>query len=153
NMRGISEFTSSTDEDHAWDFVRLESVQNAWVRWITAEHFAYAAVNIEKSAKWITVDSCSNLDPISQITGGRRYSFNVDGQLTLVQNSYARNGRHDYVLGSTVPGPNVFFNCFAENTHADAGPHHRWSSGALFDNITLPDGQINVRNRGNLGSG
>ena len=153
NLRGISDFTNPTDEDHAWDFIKLQNVQNAWVQSITAEHFVYAAVNIDKSAKWVTVDSSSNLDPISQITGGRRYSFNVNGQLTLVKNAYARNGRHDYVLGSTVPGPNVFVDSLAELTHADAGPHHRWSNGALFDNMVLPDGQINVRNRGNLGSG
>jgi hypothetical protein len=150
-MRGVSDFTSPTDEDHAWNFIKLENVMNAWVQSITAEHFAYAAVNVAKSAKWITVDSSSNLDPISGLTGGRRYSFNVDGQLTLVKNGYTREGRHDYVLGSTIPGPNVFVDSVAENTHADAGPHHRWSSGTLFDNVVA--GEINVRDRGNSGTG
>jgi len=32
------------------------------------------------------------------------------------------------------------------------GPHHRWSMGTLYDNITT-DGEINVQDRGNWGSG
>ncbi len=55
-----------------------------------------------------------------------------------------------YVLGSNVPGPNVFLRSTAESTHADIGPHHRWSSGALFDRIDT-DGELNIRNRGNMG--
>src|SRR4030095_13663486 len=43
-------------------------------------------------------------------------------------------------------------NCTAKRTHADIGPHHRWSSGTLYDNITT-DGEINIQDRGNYGSG
>jgi hypothetical protein len=100
----------------------------------------------------VTVADSDCLDPISQITGGRRYSFNVDGQLNLVTHCHAREGRHDFVFGSTVAGPNVFVNSRAERVHADAGPHHRWSSGGLFDNI-VTDGELNARNRGNSGTG
>jgi hypothetical protein len=87
------------------------------------------------------------------VTGGRRYSFNVDGQLNLVKNSYARQGRHDFVLGSVVPGPNVFVDGVAEQARSDTGPHHRWSNGSLFDNIVIQGHSINVRNRGNSGTG
>jgi hypothetical protein len=45
-----------------------------------------------------------------------------------------------------------FVNCTAKNTHADIGPHHRWAMGTLYDNI-VTDGEINVRDRGNAGSG
>src|SRR5690606_15615669 len=38
------------------------------------------------------------------------------------------------------------------NTHADIGPHHRWAVGTLYDNITT-DGEINVQDRGNWGTG
>ncbi len=39
-----------------------------------------------------------------------------------------------------------------KKTHADIGPHHRWAVGTLYDNITT-DGEINVQDRGNYGSG
>ncbi len=50
-----------------------------------------------------------------------------------------------------MPGPNVFLDCVAINTTADIGPHHRWSTGLLFDNIS--GGQIRVQNRGASGTG
>lgn len=152
NMKGQSDFTSPTDENHSWTFISLVNVQNAWVRDVASQYFAYSLVSIERSAKWVTVINCACLDPISRITGGRRYSFNVVGQLNLVKNGYARDGRHDFVFGSTVAGPNVFVDGVAERAHDDIGPHHRWSSGGLFDNITTSR-NINVRNRGNWGTG
>ena len=45
----------------------------------------------------------------------------------------------------------MFLDCLATNTTADIGPHHRWSTGLLFDNIS--GGQIRVQNRGASGSG
>src|SRR4029453_12782158 len=89
----------------------------------------------------------------SMITGGRRYSFHVDdSQMILVQRNLSREGRHDFVEGSNVPGPNVFLDGTAVNSHDDTGPHHRYSAGALFDRVTSSRA-INVRNRGNSGTG
>src|SRR5690606_18712876 len=84
--------------------------------------------------------------------GGRRYSFSVNGQLNLVKNCETKEGRHDYVTGAKTLGPNVFYNCKATNAWSDSGPHHRWSVGTLYDNIKT-DGDINVHDRGNWGTG
>jgi hypothetical protein len=92
------------------------------------------------------------LDPKSIIDGGRRYSFDIDGQRSLVQNCTTRNGRHDYVNGSRTCGPNVFYNSTATLQQSDIGPHHRWSTGILFDNLT-GNGNMNVQNRLVMGSG
>jgi hypothetical protein len=153
NMRGDSEYASPTDEMHGWDFIHTSLLVNGWVRDVTAIHYGYAAVNINGDSKWVTVQDCTSLDPISMITGGRRYSFNVDNsQMVLFQRCLSVEGRHDYVEGSNVPGPNVFLDSKAIMSHADTGPHHRWSAGGLFDNIDTSN-QINVRNRGNSGTG
>lgn len=153
SLRGVSEYRGSTDEEHSWRMVSLQSVENGWVRQVTALHFAYAAVSLDHGNKWVTVEDCHCLDPISQITGSRRYSFNLGtSQLTLWQRCHARNGRHDFVTGATVAGPHVFLDCTAEKAHSDAGPHHRWAVGVLYDNVHT-DGALNVRNRGNSGTG
>jgi hypothetical protein len=125
------------DENHAWTFISLAGVENAWVRQITAEHFAFSAVDVQKMSKWVTVEDSGNLDPVSQITGGRRYSFEIGGQLTLVKDCSARDGRHDFVLHSTVPGPNVFVHCTADQSFDESGPHHRWDTGVLFDDVVV----------------
>ncbi len=154
NLRGVSEYSGDTDEEHSWTFISFAGVENGFIRNITSLHFANNLIALGGDAKWITVRDCACLDPISQITGGRRYSFSMNRcQLCLVQRCSARNGRHDFVMGSSVAGPNVFTECRAEKAHADAGPHHRWSVGTLYDRLMLPDGQLNLRDRGNMGSG
>ena len=152
NMRISSTYTSSTDENHGWEAVSFENIYNSWARNLDVYYFGYSAVHINSDASFITVDSCKMLDAKSTIDGGRRYSFVIDGQRSLVQNCTTRNGRHDYVNGSRTCGPNVFYNSTATIQHSDIGPHHRWSTGILFDNLT-GNGNMNVQNRLVMGSG
>ena len=152
NLKMTSAYLSSTDELHGWNAIYMDNVENCWVKKVIAYSFGYSCVNVNDGGAFVTVDSCSMLDAVSIITGGRRYSFNLNGQRCLVQNCTTRNGRHDYVDGSRTPGPNVFYNSTATLEHADIGPHHRWSTGILFDNITT-DGQIRVQDRADSGSG
>jgi hypothetical protein len=154
NLRMVSAFAGkATDDDerHGWIAVDLTRVQNAWIRDVTCLHFGFGLANIGRDAKWVTVQDCSCLDPVSIITGGRRYSYNIMGELSLVQRCYSREGRHDFALDSRVPGPNVFLDCRAERAHDDAGPHHRWSTGTLFDNVQTH--VIDLQDRLNMGSG
>ena len=152
NMKITSTYVSETDENHCWEAITFYNITNAWAKNIEVQYVGYAAVHIEDGASFITVDSCKFLDPKSTLDGGRRYAFNVDGQRSLVQNCFTRNGRHDYVNGSRTPGPVVFYNCIATQQNADIGPHHRWSTGILFDNV-VGDGNMAVQNRANSGSG
>lgn len=109
-------------------------------------------MSILNGGKNISVLNCSSIEPISEVTGGKRSSFIVNGQQCLVMNCLAVEGRHDFVTGGHVAGPNVF--CFnrAERSLSDIGPHMRWATGILYDNITT-DGSINVQDRGCMGSG
>jgi len=152
NLYCESEFANDTAENHGWDAVSFEKIENGWIKDVTSKYFGYSCVNLEYNAKYISVLNCHSLDPKSQITGSRRYSFNNTGQMNLFMNCSATEGRHDYVTGARVRGPNVFYHCTATNTHADIGPHHRWAMGTLYDNI-VTDGEINVQDRGNWGSG
>ena len=152
NLMCESEYTNDTDEDHGWNAIFFNNIENGWMKNVTSKYFGYSCVNLGSGAKHITVDSCQYLQPKSKIEGGRRYSFNNDGQLNLVMNCFASEGRHDYVTGARVSGPNVFYNCRSENAKADIGPHHRWAMGTLFDNI-ITDGEINAQDRGDWGTG
>lgn len=147
-----SAYQTDTDENHGWDAVSLNRVENAWVSNVTSKYFGYSCVNLGTNSKQVTVKNCNSLSPKSKIEGGRRYSFNNDGQLNLVRDCTASEGRHDYVTGAKVAGPNVFYNCKAEKAKADIGPHHRWAVGTLYDNI-VTDGDINIQDRGNWGTG
>jgi hypothetical protein len=152
NLYFESEYLSDTSENHSWDAVSFDKIENGWVRNVTARYFAYACVHLHPWAKNISVLNSNCFDHKSVITGGRRYSFCNEGQQNLFINCHATDGRHDFVTQSRTNGPNVFYNCTAKRTHADIGPHHRWSSGTLYDNV-VTDGEINIQDRGNMGSG
>ncbi len=102
-------------------------------------------------AKFMTVQDCACIKPVSLITGGRRYPYSINGQYCLVQRCYSDHARHAQATGAKVCGPNVFLDCYAENTHSDTGPHHRWAVGILWDN--LKGGQFNAQDRGWMGTG
>jgi hypothetical protein len=153
NLRAESDFASATDENHAWEFVSIENAQNVWVRNTTSQYFGDSAVVSNPTAKWVTVDDAISLDPRSIVTGERRYTFDLSGQLDFVTNSQANSGRHDFVNNSTrPPGPHVFHSSVANNALNDSGPHQRWATGSLFDNVTVNGNNINARNRGSLGT-
>ncbi len=154
HLRAESHFNGwPDDEDHAWNFILLDAVENAWVRNVTGVHFAYSCVYVERHGKWITVEDAACLDPVSRIASPRRYPFALRGQLTLVRGAVSNDGRHDFVMHSRVPGPNVFLDCRSRNAHNDSGPHHRWAVGTLYDNVHVQGDALNVRDRGNMGTG
>lgn len=166
NMRAISDFDPSktdtkmdndvldapyySDEAHAERFIMMNSVKNAWVREVDGYHFSYALVQVGRQAKWVTVQDSETYDMVSVITGGRRYSFFIQGQLNLVQRNYTETSRHAYVIESRVQGPNVMYDNKATREYNTSEPHHRWSTGGLYDNVSA---RISVRDRGWLGSG
>jgi hypothetical protein len=147
-----SQYDSATDETHGWNGIQLRNVENAWVRRVTTRYFGYSCVSALTGTRNATIEDCACLDHKSQITGGRRYSFNLDDCcFVLVQRCFTREGRHDYVTGSRVPGPNAFVDCLAIACHADSGNHHRYAEGTLFDNVQAA--KLAVENREDSGSG
>ncbi len=153
NMRLESVFLHDNDEAHGWNAIQFSRAENCWVKNVVAKYFGYAAVRLSNNSRFNTIEDCAMIDPKSESTGGRKYSFNLESNSTsnLFQRCLTWGGRHDYVTGAKVPGPNVFLDCVAENTLADIGPHHRWATGLLFDNVY--GGQIRVQNRGASGTG
>ncbi len=152
DLRLDSEYDHDEDEDHGWTGVLLKDAEDCWVQRITVEHIGSEAVSVTDSSRFITVQDVAMFDPISPLEGGNRYFFEVDdGMGVLFQRCYASEGRHNFVAGSRVTGPNVWLDSLAEDSHADDGPHHRWATGLLFDNIDTT--QLRVQNRADSGSG
>ncbi|WP_144008882.1 hypothetical protein [Pedobacter africanus] len=153
NIRLVSYYLNDDDELHAWNGIELNRTENCWIKQVTAQYFGYACVSVSTMSVYNTIEECAMLEPKSQTTGSRKYSFNLEAgsSFNLFQRCYTDGGRHDYVTGSRVPGPNVFLDSYSINTKADIGPHHRWATGVLFDNVF--GGQIIVQNRKAMGSG
>lgn len=164
NLRLVSEFATPTPnhpygdpkeasqaESHAWHGIQLRSnTENTWVRDVTGNYFGWSLVSA--SGKSATIQDCVNLGHASKITGGRRYSFMIEGQLNLVQRCLTYDGRHEFVTQKSTAGPNVFVDCVGFDSKQNAGPHHRYSVGALFDNVKS-EREMESRFRGNSGTG
>ena len=158
NLRIDIETVGGTNEDHAWDAIQMIQIENSWARHCTALHFGQAGIETATASR-ITIDSCSALDPISLITGERRYNFNMytASQQILVSNCRTTNGRHDYVSnGTSWTSGCVFLNCLSEGTNASSEGHRRWTTGFLYDNVTLRTTNVDIvlglYNRGYYGT-
>jgi hypothetical protein len=164
NLRLISEFAapvsnhpyghpkeSTVAELHAWHGIKLNrNTENTWVRGVTGNYFGWSLVSA--SGKRATIQDCVNLGHASEISGGRRYPFMIDGQLNLVQRCLAYEGRHEFVTQGKTAGPNVFVDCVGFDSKSVSGPHHRYSVGTLFDNVKS-EKLMESRFRGNSGTG
>lgn len=151
NIRFESVYTSNTDNSHAWTSIVLSRAENCWVKDIITKYFVFACVDITAQSVFNTVQDCACIDPKSQTIGGLKYGFNLESfsPCNLFNRCVGWGNRHDFATSSKVPGPNVFLDCYADSTCDDAGPHHRWATGTLYDNIRA--GQIRARNRGATG--
>ncbi len=164
NLRGISEYDPSvrtkeygnmdrddlgaqhryqgeeyfSDENHYSNFIDLTNVKNAWVRNMTALHFGSSVVQANAGTKWITVQDCDSREPVSQRWGGRRFTFQMNGQFCLVQRCVSQKGRHSFVLQGSEASGNVFLECTAIQPYSSSEPHNRWANGVLYDNVKAP---------------
>ncbi|MFN7119273.1 MAG: hypothetical protein ACK4TA_20910 [Saprospiraceae bacterium] len=164
NLRGISEYDPSvrtkdygnmdrddlganhryqgdeyfSDENHYSNFIDLTNVKNAWVRNMSALHFGSSVIQANAGTKWITVQDCDSREPVSQRWGGRRFTFQMNGQFILVQRCVSQKGRHSFVLQGSEASGNVFLECEAIHPYSSSEPHNRWANGVLYDNVKAP---------------
>ncbi len=172
NLRAISFWQMNEhgvdDTRHADMFLFLDNIRDGWARNLTLEHFyGRSAVQTGTGSLGVTIKESSNLIADREFYAGEgydptgrtffetgvytgRYGFHFDGQYGLVKDCYAINNRHAYFVGARVTGPNVFLNSYAEQSLTWSAPHHRWSTGGLFDNV---DDLISMMNRLNYGTG
>jgi uncharacterized protein YjdB len=120
--------------------IRPRFLDNSWIHGVTVTRTSESAV-MTWGVMNVTVQECAYIDPRGSISGGWRYSFSLDAGSTrvLFQRCYSEYGRHDFVTHARIPGPNVFVDCYSANGQNVLGPHYRWATGTLFDNIRAPN--------------
>lgn len=147
------------DEDHAWVAVRLRGLQDGWVRGCTFRHFGKAGVETNETTR-VTVADCRAIEPVSLITGSRRYNFNSErySQQILFRDCYASQARHAFVSNGTSSASGlVYLRGTSAGTLASSEGHRRWSQGMLWDNHREQDPAtsitLGIYNRGDYGTG
>jgi len=125
------------DEEHAWIGVMLDNVEDAWVRDVTARHFAGSAVRAGARARRVTVEDCRAERPVSEVGGYRRQAFLVEGQQVLVRRATSEAGMNDFAVGHVAAGPNVFLDCASNGSHGASGSFESWASGVLYERVRV----------------
>jgi PKD repeat protein len=158
NLRVEIESLGGDDEDHIWDAIKVIEAEDAWVRNATVSGFGLSGVRIDNATR-VSIVNVHSIDPVAQITGGRMYNFHISKYANniLIDNCYARAGRHHYVTNGTgsISGI-VVLRSRSENPYAASEGHRQWSTGILFDNLidygTYPGSEM-VMGFYNRGSG
>ncbi|KAF9567906.1 hypothetical protein EC968_003142 [Mortierella alpina] len=130
------------DENHGWYGVVVDNTINGWVSSVKTSHFV-SGIFASYWSRFITIQDCAVVEPVSQPSaGGRRYQFNLSGQMGLVKRCFTNKARHDFISQGRACGVyHVMYNCeakFPDNHFQDAPDATNWIIG-FKGNISEPD--------------
>lgn len=138
-------------EDAEFDGIAMKDVVDAWLRKLVFENTTNS-VSIEYVERMTAVDV--DVEQHTAVTSSAKpFDFRVNGSQILLDRCTGKGDRVWYVAThSRSEGPVVVLHCRFIGDGMIEG-HQRWSTGLLVDNCAVPDGSINLRNRGEMGSG
>ncbi|KAG0216322.1 hypothetical protein BGX31_000637, partial [Mortierella sp. GBA43] len=104
NMRLDSETDPDKpdDENHGWYAIVMDNTMHGWVTDIKTTHFV-SGIFAAPWSRYVTIQDCAVMHPVAlPSTGGRRYMFNLSGQMGLVKRCWTHHARHDFITLSRV---------------------------------------------------
>jgi hypothetical protein len=143
----------------------FQAVRDGWMSDVVGKRFGGGVVSVDSTASRITVADTAGLEldqAVPQSVHAQPGVYSVSGQQVLVVGCRVTGSNvHAWLTQALTPGPNVFSDCTSDNTggrRLDAGPHQRWASGTLFNDITMlgstgPLDDLALVDRGSAGSG
>ena len=164
-------FTTAADYDTSGyfeaSFSTFSAVDGGWARNIVARRFGSGMGSINANSEQVTWQNTAALEmqqAIPQAIHAQPAAYTISGQQNLVLGCQVSGSNlHAFTTEANTAGPNVFSDCTATQLGGrrfDAGPHQRWDSGTLYDDITMAKGtggtwdtELDVYNRYNAGSG
>ncbi len=150
NLYTYSDSVSSTDPNHANNMLSMDDALNTWVNNVTGNGYASNGVLLGGGVLNTTFNEVT-IENTSQLSVAPPSGILTSAQLSLIENSTFINAYHSIAIGPEVPGPNVYFNITStavSGTGAGIGPHYGWSTGGLFDNVTVTGTQLLVIKNG-----
>jgi hypothetical protein len=130
----------------------IRDAVDSWVR----------SVNFVDNTEGVTLNSGTERITLLQVdvtqhkfvtSPAKPFDFSINGSQILIDRCSGTGDLVFYVATQArQQGPVVVLHStFHGNGHLE--PHQRWSTGLLIDNTAVPDSEINLINRGTMGSG
>jgi hypothetical protein len=132
--------------------VTLNSLRDGWVRDVLIDDTT-EGIDVGGNASRITIEDVSFRHKTTITSPAKPADFMLGGtQLLMLRCASAGNDLFYVMTGARNQGPNVVLDSkFIGNGHVQ--PHQRWATGLLVDNTQVPQGGIDMMNRGEMGTG
>jgi hypothetical protein len=138
--------------DAEFDGVDMDNVVDSWLRYVAFVDTT-DSVRIDQHAERLTIFGVDVRQHSIVTSHAQPTDFSVSGSQILFDRCTAQGDRVTYVgTQSRSEGPIVVLHCRFQGSGQLEG-HQRWSTGLLVDGCEVPDGSIDLRNRGEMGSG
>jgi hypothetical protein len=138
--------------DPEFDGIVMDNVVDSWLRSVAFQDTT-SSVRIDQGAERLTVVDVDVT--LHSIVTSRAHpgQFSVQGSQILLDRCTGQGDKVSYVeTQSHSEGPVVVLHCRFLGDGTIEG-HQRWTTGLLVDSCAVPDGSINLRNRGIMGTG
>ena len=134
---------------HPYTAVRMTG-QDCWMRDVQIEE---TMNSVSVGGRRITLEQVAIHRTVPNLGASKPAEFAPNaGQILLDRCSSDGDNIWHVATGAGIAGPIVLLNCtFRGNGHIEG--HQRWTTGMLLDNCQIPEGGIDFKNRGAMGSG
>jgi hypothetical protein len=138
--------------DGEFDGIEMDNVVDSWLRYVALVDTT-DSVRIDQHAERLTIFGV-NVQQHSIVTShAQPFDFRVSGSQILLDRCTGQGDRVTYVgTQSRSEGPVVVLHCRFSGGGRIEG-HQRWSTALLIDGCEVPDGDLDLRNRGEMGTG
>jgi hypothetical protein len=138
--------------DASYSAIHMRALHDGWVRDLHVENTT-GGIGAGEGTRRITIEDVSMHHSTSIVGAAKPADFGIDGTQVLVLRCSSQGDSLFYVVtGARNQGPNAVLDSeFHGNGHIQ--PHQRWSTGLLVENTRVPEGGIDLMNRGEMGSG
>ncbi|MGC0252249.1 DUF7594 domain-containing protein [Pseudactinotalea sp. Z1748] len=98
-------------------------------------------------ARSITVTDADMRNPQYNGAGGNGYHYHLMGSDSLVRDSYAEGGRHNYLVQAVQGTGNVFLDSHSVDGERASEAHRHLGAANLFDNVSVDGDTFEMRYR------
>ncbi|MGA8088343.1 MAG: hypothetical protein WCA10_13630 [Terracidiphilus sp.] len=139
-------------QDPEFDGIAMDNIVDSWLRSLAFEDTTNS-VRIDQGAERLTVVNVDVRQHKGVTSSAKPFDFRINGAQILLDRCTGQGNKVWYVATqSRSEGPVVVLHCRFTGDGEIEG-HQRWSTGLLVDGCAIPNGKINLRNRGEMGSG
>jgi hypothetical protein len=139
-------------EDPEYDGIAMDNIVDSWLRSVAFENTTNS-VRIDQGAERLTIVDMDVHQHTAVTSSAKPFDFRINGSQILLDRCTGEGNKVWYVATqSRSEGPVVVLDCRFSGDGMIEG-HQRWSTGLLVDGCAVPNGEINLRNRGEMGSG